>query len=104
MSKDLNYSKIEKIQSEIGNSTISNVYNFGLNGTDDKENNFTANSRKGKEDRDHHKTAVITHFKNQALIQEVLNTDLAQVEKVRKMRKIQSNLPAENNHSLKFLK
>jgi hypothetical protein len=46
ISKDFSYSKIEKITSEIGNSTISNMYNLAnleLNYIDDKENQFRQN-------------------------------------------------------------
>jgi hypothetical protein len=96
LSKELNCSKIEKIPSEVGNSTISNVYNLAF--VDDKENHFTANSRK---DISAHQGKIdnIHGFKNQALKKEVQNHP-------NPLRKIQSNLPvlqSQNTNSSNLL-
>lgn len=68
ISKDLNCSKIEKVPSEVGNSTISNVYNLAqveLAGGEDKENYCTVNSKEDikapEEEPKYH------HFKNKAV-------------------------------------
>ena len=95
ISKDFSYSKIEKITSEIGNSTISNMYNlanFELNNIDDKENQFRQNQKPA---RDTEPTSITDCFKNQAIVNTVcLNQEFLSKShrQINKMRKIQSNL------------
>lgn len=105
MSKDLDFSKIEKMNSEVGNSTISHVYNLAL--AEDKENHFTANSKKEISIHDQFKQNT---FRNQALCNEVnMTQDSSQNQQhyhqVHQMRKIQSNLQGnESGNSMNYLK